>query len=1681
MPKAPACPEVTQYQQLALGKLPLPEKEALLIHLEGCDSCARRVEGLTEKDTLIDLIRQGRTLAEGSGGQTVARLVEQLRQLKPAPSSIAFTCPACSKGLKVKAGLAGKKVKCPQCQAVVPVPAAAATEPRSLTDVPTLAPGAPAGATQELPSPYPKELCDFLAPAQAPDELGRLGTYRILRVLGAGGMGVVFKAEDPGLQRLVALKAMLPGLAASGSAKQRFLREARSAAGLKHDHIVTIHQVGEDRGAPFLAMEFLEGEPLDERLKRQGKLPVGEILRIGREMAEGLAAAHERGLTHRDIKPANVWLEGKKGRVKILDFGLARASTDESNLTQSGAIVGTPAYMAPEQAQCKAVGPSADLFSLGCVLYRMATGEPPFKGGDMISTLMAVATENPTPPHELDAALPAKLSELIMRLLAKDATGRPASAQAVSETLHKIEEQVSRSGLPSRTKPVSGPAQPVRPTGKGSARHAGPTVAQPPRKRLPLPWLIGAGALGVGVLVAAIILFWQTPHGTVRIQSDDPNVEIMFDKTGPTIKGAGSEPISLRAGEHGILIKRGDFTFGTDKLLIEKGKTITLKIEVLPGKIQLVQDGQVIAAGDMPLPKEFSNSLGMEFVLVPKGKSWLGGGRGRPGTQEVEVLQDFYLGKYEVTQEEWERVTGINPSFFKEAPGGTKRFPVEQVSWDDCQIFVHRLNDKAKETGWLYRLPTGVEWEYACRGGPMKDKFEGAFDFYVGKATNTMLPGQANFEHGKGLRRTCNVGSYKPNRLGLFDMHGNVWELCQDEKIVDGISVRRVRGGSWANGLCPAGVDIVTALPKHLSNDLGVRVARVPVGKEIVKIAPDKTKTETPPAFTNRLGMEFVQVPKGKSWLGGGGGRPGTQEVEMLHDFYLGKYEVTQEEWEKVMGTNPSTFKAVPGVSKEDQKRFPVEFVSWEDAQLFLKELNRRDKETGWVYRLPREAEWEYACRGGPANDKSATAFDFYFEEPTNQLSPAQANFDHGKGLKRTCKVGSYKPNRLGLYDMHGNVWEWCEEPYAEGPNRVYRGGGWGGPAPAVARGGRDPGVRDFSIGFRLARVPIGQEIVKLAPAGPEPATKPDRDRREAEWVLSLGGGVSVHVNGVDRDVRAGGKLPTEAFELRRVDLSPNLPGGSNPVVNRALKDDDGLSHLAGLTNLVRIDLWNTTVTDAGLAHLKGLTTLRELYLFGCPHVSDAGVAHLKDLTNLRALDLNGARVTDAGLVHLKGLQNLKSLNLMATRVSGAGLVHLKGLTGLENVALAGSQVDDKGLAHVEGLSNLGWLSLNGTRVTDAGLVHLEGLTRLASIHLSGPSVSAAGLVHLKRLPNLRGINLSGAHVNDAWLKQLHGLSTLRILELPDTKVTAQGIAAFKKALPECRVHVPSKALTNSFGMGFVQVPRGTFYMGGGGGKPGRKTEVKEDFEMGVHLVTQGQWRDVMGAPLKPESWFSRTGTYSDRVVDISDDDLKQFPVDNVSWHDAQAFIKEINSKERDKGYLYRLPTEAEWEYACRGGASSPEECSYHFYAGKPSNDLSSREANFNGDNPAGKAARGPNLQRTTKVGSYPANKLGLYDMHGNLWQWCQDAFAETDAGKVIRGGGYGSSGLECRAGLRGRGVSADKQNYCGFRVVRVRVGNAPSAAVTPFDEKQAKPTRIGFRVVHSVDLARVAIGQDSK
>jgi serine/threonine protein kinase len=301
----------------------------------------------------------------------------------------------------------------------------------------------PAGAAAQTSPPASPRRFDFLGPPRAEDELGWLAHYRVRGLVGEGGIGLVFLADDTQLARSVALKVIKPEMAGAPGVMSRFLREAQATAAIKHDHIVTIYQVGRDNDTLFLAMEYLRGLSLHAWLERGRTASIDLVLRIGREIASGLAAAHRAGLIHRDIKPANIWLEAPSGRVKILDFGMARSERDDVHVTQSGAVIGTPAYMAPEQARGETVGPACDLFSLGCVLYRLCAGRLPFEGPTIMATLSAISSQDPQSPRLIEPEVPAALDELVMRLLAKDPAERPASAQAVVSAIRSIERELS--------------------------------------------------------------------------------------------------------------------------------------------------------------------------------------------------------------------------------------------------------------------------------------------------------------------------------------------------------------------------------------------------------------------------------------------------------------------------------------------------------------------------------------------------------------------------------------------------------------------------------------------------------------------------------------------------------------------------------------------------------------------------------------------------------------------------------------------------------------------------------------------------------------------------------------------------------------------------------------------------------------------------------------------------------------------------------------------------------------------------------------------------------------------------------------------------------------------------------------------------------------------------------------
>jgi WD40 repeat protein/serine/threonine protein kinase len=348
----------------------------------------------------------------------------------------------------------------------------------------------------------------FLGPTREPGSMGRLDHYEVLDVLGWGGMGVVLKAQDTKLQRVVAIKALPPRLAASRTARRRFVREAQAAAAVRDDHVVAIHAVSDDGPVPYLVMEYIRGTTLEERVKRAGALELTEVLRIGVQTAKGLAAAHAQGVVHRDIKPGNILLENGIERVKITDFGLARAA-EEAGGMQGAVLAGTPGYMSPEQARGEPTDHRTDLFSLGSVLYTLCAGRPPFWADTTAEILDLVRAADPPPLREVSPNVPVWLCAVIATLQSKEPHERFGSAREVADLLSRqlalLQEGPRTPGpnIEHRTSNIE------RPTGKEPGAERSTLDV---RRRWLLLALGVAALLAAAAAVAAWLKPWQHPE-----------------------------------------------------------------------------------------------------------------------------------------------------------------------------------------------------------------------------------------------------------------------------------------------------------------------------------------------------------------------------------------------------------------------------------------------------------------------------------------------------------------------------------------------------------------------------------------------------------------------------------------------------------------------------------------------------------------------------------------------------------------------------------------------------------------------------------------------------------------------------------------------------------------------------------------------------------------------------------------------------------------------------------------------------------------------------------------------------------------------------------------------------------------------------------------------------------------
>jgi WD40 repeat protein len=372
------CPQPEELQQLIEGSLSGERQVECTQHMDSCQCCQEKLEVLA------------------TGGSNFSQVVVHAYEVEPVASSAYW--PALK---ELDADLSETYV------------------PRST----------PRSAEVSL---------QFLQPPTDPAYLGRLAHFDVMRVLGRGGMGVVLEAFDSKLQRHVALKVLDPDLAYDELSRQRFCREARSAASITHENVVAVYQVEKaagDHNLPYLVMQLISGESLEQRLTREKKLPMREIVRIAMEASHGLVAAHAQGLIHRDIKPGNILLEGPENRVKLTDFGLARV-VDDPRLTRTGFVTGTPLYMAPEQARGdQEVDYRSDLFSFGAILYEMCAGEPPFAGNSALAILRQIADVKHRPLREVNPEIPEWLAHTIDTLLEKKPEDRIQSASHLAELL----------------------------------------------------------------------------------------------------------------------------------------------------------------------------------------------------------------------------------------------------------------------------------------------------------------------------------------------------------------------------------------------------------------------------------------------------------------------------------------------------------------------------------------------------------------------------------------------------------------------------------------------------------------------------------------------------------------------------------------------------------------------------------------------------------------------------------------------------------------------------------------------------------------------------------------------------------------------------------------------------------------------------------------------------------------------------------------------------------------------------------------------------------------------------------------------------------------------------------------------------------------------------------------------
>jgi formylglycine-generating enzyme required for sulfatase activity/serine/threonine protein kinase len=1089
----------------------------------------------------------------------------------------------------------------------------------------------------------------LVPPPQAdtlPPELVDHADYEVVRELGRGGMGVVYLVKNRLMGRLEVLKIIGRHLVERPGVVDRFLREIRSAAKLQHPNIVTAYTAMRLGEGLALAMEYVDGLDLAKLVKTKGALPIAHACYFIHQAALGLQHAHERGMVHRDIKPANLILarDGKKAMVKVLDFGLAKVTSEgqsDSNLTREGQMLGTPDYIAPEQIRnAQSADIRADIYSLGCTFYYLLSGGPPFRGDHLWDVYQAHFSMDAGPLNLVRPEVPVELAAVVAKMMAKEPERRfqtPGElAQALTPFFKKSnegartsssemsapgrpEEKVGAASLDQRStlpgnSTTPAPVKAVNKPAEAIAAHveAGtqPAAVAAARQRHKARWLrpaVAAAVLLVGCAIAyGLIVKWKTPNGVIEFVDLPTDAEVLIDGERATLKMPrdGKHPVfTVIAGNHKVTVRKDGLAMPAETVTVEAGDKapFTVRLAALPDRSkELPKDRGALeptrtankdarpspepaaqpSTSTPSLPPSFSNSIGMTLKQIPAGEFMMGSPDADAEATKDEKpehpvrISAFYMGIHEVTQAQYQAIMGINPSYFSANGGGknqvagrpTDQYPVEYLTWLDAVRFCNALsvrdgllpfyeiNGEAAENveipnkkGLGYRLATEAEWEYACRAGT-KTKYSFGDDA-------ALLNDYGWFDQNS-VRMTHAVGEKRPNAFGLYDMHGNVWEICgdvydenyykhssaDDPFKLSGTGAQVIRGGSWRRlpqssrssmrvGYTPIGREpdlgfrVALNLTSHviaLANSAKTEAAQRPSlstdePKLAIKPNTDMLSESTRMAFALITAGEFMMGSRDDDVVANPWEKP--PHKVRLSPFFLGNYEVTQAQYTAVAGTNPSFFSSTGGgremVAGQPTDDYPVERVSWLDAIKFCNLLSTKDKlypyyklkgdkveipdSKGAGYRLPTDAEWEHACRAG-------TKTTYAFGNDAWILAANAWTGGSSGGIVHT--VGRKRPNVFGIYDMHGNVWEWCadwadgayykgaptDDPpgVSKGTHRVMRGGCWRS-GPHECRSANlswaEPTGGWETVGFRVARGLTAPELESARRASPVAAS----------------------------------------------------------------------------------------------------------------------------------------------------------------------------------------------------------------------------------------------------------------------------------------------------------------------------------------------------------------------------------------------------------------------------------------------------------------------------------------------------------------------------------------------------------------------------------------------------------------